>query len=110
MKNAEQSLDTKFTVSKESVPVGSWALQLDSQLVREPLLANASPYEAHMLPPDKDHPVDYPVADFGLAYETRYTLNNIKKAEKKLKHKLNFMNDPDPYYRKLNTTFESVVF
>jgi hypothetical protein len=31
-----------------------------------------------------------------MAHETRYTLNNIKNAEKKLNHKLNFMNDPLP--------------
>jgi len=49
-----------------------------------------------MIPYTEDHPMDYKVADFGIAHETRYTLNNIKNAEIKLKHKLNFMNDPVP--------------
>ena len=67
------------------------------QIQREPLLsANAPVREAFMIPYTKDHPMDYPVADFGLAHETKYTLNNIQNAEKKLKHKLNFMNDPVP--------------
>ena len=48
-----------------------------------------------MLKEEDDHPMDYKVPDFGLAHETRYTLNNIQNAEKKYKHKLNFMNDPD---------------
>ena len=67
------------------------------QLNREPLLATANPLLVHQKPAYSDHPVDYFVPDFGLAHETQYTLNNIKKTEKKLKHKLNFMNDkPDP--------------
>ena len=60
------------------------------------MAANAERRLVHMLKLEDDHPVDYSVPDFGLAHETRYTLNNIAKAEKQYKHKLNFMNDPDP--------------
>ena len=50
---------------------------------REPLLsANAPRRLAHMLKEEEDHPMDYTVPNFGLAHETRYTLNNIKNAEK----------------------------
>ena len=67
------------------------------KIQREPLLsANAPVREAHMIPYEEDHPMNYAVPDFGLAHETKYTLNNIKNAEKKLKHELNFMNDPIP--------------
>jgi len=67
------------------------------KIQREPLLsANAPVREAHMIPYEEDHPMNYEVPDFGLAHETKYTLNNIKNAELKLKHNLNFMNDPLP--------------
>ena len=67
------------------------------RIQREPLLsANAPVREAHEIPYEKDHPIDYPVPDFGIAHETKYTLNNISNAEKKLKHKLTFMYDPIP--------------
>ena len=59
------------------------------QLEREPLLsANASELEVHQRPAYSDHPVDYPVPDFGISHEIRYTNNNIKNAEKSLKHNL----------------------
>jgi hypothetical protein len=67
------------------------------RIQREPLLsAGATVREVFQIPMYSDHPVDYAVPDFGIAHETRYTLNNIKNAETKLKHKLNFMNDPLP--------------
>jgi hypothetical protein len=49
-----------------------------------------------MIPYEKDHPMDYPVADFGMGHDIRISLNNTKNAELKLKHQLNFMNDPVP--------------
>jgi len=64
---------------------------------REPLLANNTPVrEVFQIPYEADHPVDYVVPDFGIAHETKYTLANIKNTEIKLKHKLNFFNDPVP--------------
>ena len=40
--------------------------------------------------------MDYKVADFGIDHDTRISLNNTKNTELKLKHNLNFMNDPVP--------------
>ena len=67
------------------------------RIEREPLLSSGAPVrEVFQIPYEKDHPMDYAVPDFGIAHETKYTLNNIKNAELKLKHKLNFFNDPVP--------------
>ena len=65
------------------------------RIQREPLLAsdNNVVREVFMIPHEKDHPIDYAVADFGMDHETKYTLKNIGNSEKTLKHKLNFMND-----------------
>lgn len=93
---AEQSLDHKFGVTKESVyeNAPNWTNLIQTD--REPLLSNMKVLEVHQRPAYKDHPVDYAVPDFGMDHEIRYTQNNIANSEKRLKHQLNFMNDPVP--------------
>ena len=63
-------------------------MQTDAEINREPLLSNMKELEVHQRPAYADHPIDYPVPDFGVSHEIRYTQNNIKNAEKALNHKL----------------------
>ena len=96
MKNAEAKLgaipmgDFKKTPWPHTdTTVDFKLLQSEADIHREPLLsANASELEVHQRPAYSDHPIDYPVPDFGISHEIRYTNNNIKNAEKKLKHNL----------------------
>jgi hypothetical protein len=66
------------------------------KIQREPLLSNNKRLEVFQKEVYADHPVDYVVPDFGMDHEIKYSLNNTKNTETKLKHKLNFMNDPVP--------------
>lgn len=72
--------------------------QADMKLSREPLLASgASELLIHQKPAYADHPVDYFVPDFGKDHDIVASLADTKLEEKRLKHKINFMNEPLPY-------------
>lgn len=69
---------------------------LQTDVVREPLLANdASPLLVHQNG-DSPHPINYFVPDFGTDYEIAASLRNTGAQEKRLKHKINFYNEPLP--------------
>jgi len=66
------------------------------KMQREPLLSNSKRLEVFQRPVYTEYPIDYKVPYYGVDEDVKTTLKNTKNTETKLKHKLNFFNDPVP--------------
>ena len=94
----ELGADGKYVVPDSAIEFK--LLQTDEQNTREPLLAkNATPLLVHQKPDNEDglgYPINYFVPHFGVDTDIAASLSNTNNEETRLKHKINFMNEPIP--------------